>query len=73
MSHTASVLIGVAFLVAAGMFATLRIAAASDLAMLPASCRRRLRWWQVNARTLYLGLAALAVLCMAVQVPGLST
>ncbi len=69
MAQIVLALTGLALLVTAGMWASLRIAAVSDLAPLPASCRRRLHWWQVNARIVYVGCAVLAVFCVAVHLP----
>jgi len=50
----------VALVVAAGMWLSLRAVPASDLDVLPARCRRRIRWWQRNAGWIYACCAVLA-------------
>jgi hypothetical protein len=42
------------------MWLSLRAVPMSDLDVLPVRCRRRIRWWQLNARWLYVSCAALA-------------
>ena len=67
MSESTVAMTGIALLVAATMWFALRMAAAADLHVLPASTRRRLHWWQVNSRLVYLLCAALAAASLAVQ------
>ena len=58
MSLASAVLV-TAVVVAAGMW-SLRVVAMSDLDGLPARCRRRIRWWQLNARWVYVCCAVVA-------------
>jgi hypothetical protein len=73
MSQPMAVLTAVAVLVSAGMWMSLRVAAGSDLGVLPASCRRRLSWWRVNARGVYLICAVVFAVTVAWQLPYLSS
>lgn len=62
-------LAAIALLVAAAMWLSLRMAATSDLQVLPASCRRRLTWWRVNSRVVYLLCGALVAAALIAQLP----
>lgn len=62
-------LAGTAMLVAAALWLSLRMAATSDLHMLPVSCRRRLTWWRVNSRVVYLLCGALVAAAAIAQLP----
>lgn len=53
-------LMAFAILIAAVTWLSLRLVPMSELDVLPARCRRRIRWYQVNARWVYLCCAALA-------------
>jgi hypothetical protein len=53
-------LLAIAVVVPAAMWLSLRAVPMSDLDVLPVRCRRRIRWWQLNARWLYVSCAALA-------------
>jgi hypothetical protein len=68
MSLSMFAVFAISTLVSAAMWCSLRMAAASDLAVLPASCRKRLRWWQMNARHVYLVCATLALVTVLLQV-----
>jgi hypothetical protein len=67
MSLSMFAVFAISTLVSATMWCSLRMAAASDLAVLPASCRKRLRWWQLNARNVYLVCAMLALVTVLLQ------
>jgi hypothetical protein len=68
MSRSLFALIAIAAMVPASLWCSLRTAAASDLTVLPVSCRRRLLWWQRNAHYVYLGSGCLVALVALVQV-----
>jgi hypothetical protein len=53
-------LLAIAVVVGVAMWLSLR-AVPSDLDGLPIGCRRRITWWQLNARWLYAGCAVLAM------------
>jgi hypothetical protein len=67
MSESLVAVIAIALLVSAAMWLSLRVAATSDLAVLPASCRKRLQWWRLNARNIYLICGALAFATAVLQ------
>ncbi len=46
-------LLAIAVVVAAAMWLSLRVVPMADLDVLPVRSRRRIRWWQVNARSVY--------------------
>lgn len=54
-------LLAIAAVIAAAMWLSLRVVPMSDLDVLPVRCRRRIRWWQVNARWAYACCAVVAV------------
>jgi hypothetical protein len=54
-------LLGIAAVVAAAMWLTLHAVPMSSLDVLPARCRRRITWWQLNARWVYACCVVLAV------------
>jgi hypothetical protein len=53
-------LLAIAVVVAAAMWLSLRVVPMSDLDVLPVRCRRRIRWWQLNAHWIYACCAVLA-------------
>jgi hypothetical protein len=53
-------LLAIAVVVPTAMWLSLRVVPMSDLDVLPVRCRRRIRWWQLNARWLYVGCAVIA-------------
>lgn len=59
-----------AVLVAAASWLSLQVAAAAaaDLTVLPASCRRRLGWWRLRARATYLLCASSVFLAAVLQI-----
>jgi hypothetical protein len=73
MSQPMFALTAIAVLVAAAMWLSLRSAASSDLGVLPASCRKRLLWWRMNARHVYYICAALALVTVVLQVPSVTS
>jgi hypothetical protein len=60
-------LTAIALLVAATMWLSLRVAAISDLAVLPANCRKRLQWWRLNAKHVYLICATVGFSTVVLQ------
>lgn len=67
MSQTMIAVVGVALLVSAAMWLSLRATTGSDLTVLPLYCRRRVRWWQANSRYVYLACAVAAVAGVAIE------
>ena len=53
-------LLAIAIVFAAAMWLSVRVVPISDLEALPARCRRRIEWWQRNARWAYVSCAVLA-------------
>ncbi len=53
-------LLAIAVVVAAAMWLSLRVVPMSELDVLPVRSRRRIRWWQLNARWVYACCAVLA-------------
>jgi hypothetical protein len=68
MSQTMLAISAIACLVSTSMWLSLRVGAASDLAVLPASCRRRLHWCRLNARTVYLICGGVGLITIVLQV-----
>ncbi|MDX6253706.1 MAG: hypothetical protein QOJ11_40 [Frankiales bacterium] len=60
-------LCAIAAMVPAGMWCTLRAAAAADLTVMPLRARRRLNSWQKHARQVYVGSGSLAVVVGLIQ------
>jgi hypothetical protein len=48
----------------------MRGASLAEVELLPARCRRRVRWWQRNARYVQLSCVLVAVATVCVQVSG---
>lgn len=71
MHQSMVALTGIAVLLSAALWLSLHVAATAELAVLPAYCRRRLTWWRLNARGVYLGCAALALVAVAVELAAL--
>lgn len=72
MSQSMLALTGIALLVSSAMWMSLRASTASDLAVLPAYCRKRVLWWQSNSRYVYLACAAVCVVTVLVELHRLS-
>jgi hypothetical protein len=70
MDRTMTALAALGLLVSASMWLALHAVSSADLALLPINCRKRLSWWRVNARSVYLvsGCVALATVVLHVQV-----
>jgi hypothetical protein len=68
MAQRTTALIAISILVAAYLWIFLRVAAVSELDVLPARCRRRLLWCQRNERRVYAGCIALASTALLLQV-----
>ncbi|MCW2493727.1 MAG: hypothetical protein QOH56_490 [Pseudonocardiales bacterium] len=68
MSQTMLAITAIACLVSTSMWLSLRVAAASDLAVLPSSSRRRLLWCRLNARTVYLVCGGVGLIAIVLQV-----
>lgn len=51
----------VALAAAAGMWLALRVVPGADLNALPTRFRRRITWWQVHVRWIYVGCAGVAI------------
>jgi hypothetical protein len=68
LSRSALAILAIAMLVSSGLWLSMRAARLAEVEVLPAYCRRRVRWWQHNATHVQLGcaLAALAAACMQV-------
>jgi hypothetical protein len=73
MASRTQALIAIATLVAAVTWLYLRAATVAELEILPARCRKRLRWCQRNNRYVYVGCLALALAAVLAQLPTLST
>ena len=63
-------LLAAAVVFAAAMWLSVHVVPISDLDLLPVRCRRRIEWWQCNARKAY---ACCAVLAAAASVMHFST
>jgi hypothetical protein len=59
-----------AALVSLGLWLSMRGASLAEVELLPARCRRRVRWWQRNARYVQLSCVLVAVATVCVQVSG---
>jgi hypothetical protein len=68
MPQTMTALTGVALLVSASTWISLRAISTSDLTTLPASCRQRLAWWRVKAWAVYVACGAVAVCAAALYI-----
>lgn len=68
MPQTMTVLTGVALLVSASTWISLRAISTADLTTLPVSCRQRLAWWRLKAWAVYLSCGAVAVSTAALYV-----
>ena len=53
-------LLAIAIVFAPAMWLSVHVVPTSDLDGLPVRCRRRIEWWQRNARWAYTGCAVLA-------------
>lgn len=68
MSSPALAILAIATLVSFGLWLSMRVAGLADLELLPARCRRRVRWWQGNARNVQLACAVVAAASACVQI-----
>jgi hypothetical protein len=68
MSRSALAILGIAIVISAGLWLSMRIAASASIDLLPARYRRRLQWWQGNGRTVQFACALVAVAAACVQV-----
>lgn len=68
MSRSAFAVLAIALLISFGLWLSTRAAGLAEVELLPARCRRRVRWWQGNARYVQLGCAAVAVAAACVQI-----
>lgn len=68
MSRSALAILAIAILVSFGLWLSTRAAGLAEIELLPAHCRRRVRWWQGNARYIQLACAIVALGAASVQV-----
>ncbi|MGX7678118.1 hypothetical protein ACSMXN_04385 [Jatrophihabitans sp. DSM 45814] len=68
MSESAMAILAGAVLVSLGLWLAMLGARLADVQVLPAHCRRRVRWWQANAIYVQLCCAFVAVLATSVQI-----
>lgn len=61
MPSTALVILAMTTLVWLGTWLSARAAGSAEVDLLPAACRRRVRWWQARAGQVQLGCAVLAI------------
>jgi hypothetical protein len=61
-------ILSLAALVSFGFWLSMRGARLAEVDLLPARCRRRVRWWQRNARYAQLACGVVAVIAACVQV-----
>ncbi|MCW2529154.1 MAG: hypothetical protein JWM76_4014 [Pseudonocardiales bacterium] len=73
MYQTMTALAGLGLLVSASMWLALHAVSSANLAVLPVNCRKRLSWWRVNARGVYLVSAAVALATIALHLQVLTT
>jgi hypothetical protein len=57
-----------AALVSFGLWVSMRGASLEEVELLPPRCRRRVRWWQRNARCVQLACLVVAVAAVCLQV-----
>ena len=67
MSKTALAILALAILVSAGMWLSVRAAGLAEIQLLPSHYRRRVQWWQSNARHVQFGCAAAVCVAAALQ------
>lgn len=68
MSRSAVAILALAALVSFGLWLSMRGASLEEVELLPARCRRRVRWWQRNAKCVQLACAVVAVAAVCLQV-----
>jgi hypothetical protein len=61
-------ILALAALVSFGLWLSMRGASLEEVELLPARCRRRVRWWQRNAKCVQLACAVVAVAAVCLQV-----
>ncbi|MEP7179896.1 MAG: hypothetical protein ABI775_12455 [Pseudonocardiales bacterium] len=68
MSKSALAILLIATLVWFGVWLSVRAAGLAEIQLLPAHCRRRVQWWQSNARSVQIAcvVAAAAAACLQV-------
>jgi hypothetical protein len=62
--------VAIAALVSIGLWFAMRGAQLADVELLPARCRRRVRWWQANALHVQVGCGIVAAAAVGMQISG---
>lgn len=73
MFNSLLAVVAISLLVSVAMWVSLRIADGADLTVLPASCRKRLEWWRINARNVYAVCAVFVLGTVVLQLTQLGT
>jgi hypothetical protein len=68
LSRSALTILALATLISFGLWLSIRGASLEEVELLPARCRRRVRWWQRNARYVQLACAVVAAAAVCLQV-----
>jgi hypothetical protein len=68
VSKSALAILAFATLVWFGVWLSVRAAGLAEIQLLPAHCRRRVRWWQSNARHVQIGCAVAACAAACLQI-----
>lgn len=61
-------ILAIATLVSFGMWLSVRAAGLPEIELLPARCRRRVHWWQGNARYVQITCAVTALAAAGMQI-----
>jgi hypothetical protein len=68
LSRSALAILALAALFSFGLWLSMRGASLEEVELLPARCRRRVHWWQRNARYAQLGCVVVAIAGVCLQV-----
>jgi hypothetical protein len=67
VSSTALTVLAIAALFSLGLRLSMIAARSTEMELMPAPIRRRVQWWQANARHVQIGCALLAVTAACIQ------
>ena len=71
MSKTALAILALAVLLSAGVWLSERAAGLAEIQLLPSHCRRRVQWWQSNARHVQIACALAACAAAGIEISNL--